>query len=149
MIDTEKVLRQIAAGGRVTYYHQVYSATVDGVRMSIDIAIVLLPDGTPKTEFVGYHWRDEVGRDVNLERLLLKVHGYADTQPAETTAVGYEVTGAERAVLDKLSEAWNMFVALPVQHSMAQDEFCRGIHVLQNQVAARPTFRKLGFSDRT
>ena len=53
------------------------------------------------------------------------------------------MTTAERAVVDQLAAAWNAFMALPVEHPMDQDEFCRGIHVLQDKVLARPARRAM------
>lgn len=44
---------------------------------------------------------------------------------------------AEREVLEKLGEAYNLFVRLPVQHPMEADEFCRAVHVAQGIVAIR------------
>lgn len=53
------------------------------------------------------------------------------------------MTPAERAVVDQLAAAWNAFMQLPVEHPMDQDEFCRGIHVLQDKVLARPARRTM------
>lgn len=53
------------------------------------------------------------------------------------------MTDEEREIVEKLGEAWNLFCALPVEHPMAQVEFCSGIHALQNHVAARPALRDL------
>ena len=53
------------------------------------------------------------------------------------------MTDEERAIVEKLGEVWELFLALPIEHPMARTEFCSGIHVLQRQVASRPAFRNL------
>ena len=50
------------------------------------------------------------------------------------------MTPAERAVVDQLAAAWNAFMQLPVEHPM---DLCRGIHILQDKVLARPARRAL------
>lgn len=53
------------------------------------------------------------------------------------------MTDEEREIVCMLSEVWDRFCALSIEHSMVQAEFCSGIHVLQRQVAARPAFRAM------
>jgi hypothetical protein len=48
----------------------------------------------------------------------------------------------EEAVLKKLTEAWNIFVALPGEHAEELNEFRHGIHTLQNMVLSRPARRQ-------
>lgn len=52
-----------------------------------------------------------------------------------------QLTDEERAVLDKLAEAWNLFVKLPVQHPMHGQEFAHAIHAAQRLVMSRPVAR--------
>lgn len=52
-----------------------------------------------------------------------------------------KITAAELEIINKLGEVFNLFCKLPEEHPMAKAEFCSGIHVLQNDVAARATFR--------
>lgn len=49
----------------------------------------------------------------------------------------------ERAVIAALVEAWNLYCELSKSHPDQDDEFRHGIHALQNQIAARPTWRTL------
>lgn len=44
----------------------------------------------------------------------------------------------ERAVVEKLAEAWNLFVALPSLHQWEKQEFMHAIHSAQTMVMARP-----------
>jgi hypothetical protein len=53
------------------------------------------------------------------------------------------MTEAERRLVEALSDVWNQFVALPEQHPMDRQEFCSGVHRLQEKVAARPALREL------
>ena len=53
------------------------------------------------------------------------------------------LTEDEERILEKLADVWNLYISLPEQHTMEQDEFCRAIHTLQNMVASRPTYRHL------
>jgi hypothetical protein len=55
----------------------------------------------------------------------------------------FEVTAAEKAIADSLGDVWNAYCALPVEHPMEADEFCRGIHALQNMVLARAGCRAI------
>ncbi|RMW08837.1 hypothetical protein ALO98_200139 [Pseudomonas syringae pv. tagetis] len=52
------------------------------------------------------------------------------------------MTEQEKAVIEALSAAWNAFCALPCEHADDNDEFRRGIHILQRQVFARPARRQ-------
>ncbi|KQX35322.1 hypothetical protein ASD04_14875 [Devosia sp. Root436] len=52
------------------------------------------------------------------------------------------MTNEERAVMQKLVEAWNAFVALPVEHPDDANEFRFHIHALQNSLLSRPTRRE-------
>ena len=54
---------------------------------------------------------------------------------------------AERRVVQLLAAAWNAYTALPVEHPMDQDEFCRGMHSLQEKVLARSARRELNVVD--
>ena len=58
------------------------------------------------------------------------------------------MTNEERAVLDKLREAWTLFVALPIQHPMHQQEFAHDLHHLQRLVMSRPTARSEGWTTK-
>lgn len=53
------------------------------------------------------------------------------------------MTESEQIVLRKLVDAWNAFVALPVEHGDEVTEFRHGIHALQNQIMARPVRREV------
>lgn len=53
------------------------------------------------------------------------------------------MTPEERAALDALTVAWNLFVALPTEHPDDTTEFRHGIHTLQRQIMARPTRRQI------
>lgn len=54
----------------------------------------------------------------------------------------------ERAVVEALTQAWNLYVALPVEHGDDQDEFRRAIHAANAKVLMRPGRRELnGASD--
>lgn len=49
-----------------------------------------------------------------------------------------DITPEERNVIDKLAEAFNAFVKLPILHPMEREEFCHAIHAAQTIVMARP-----------
>jgi len=49
----------------------------------------------------------------------------------------------ERAVLNALAEAWNLYLALSKSHPDQDAEFRHGIHALQHQIMARPVRRML------
>jgi len=53
----------------------------------------------------------------------------------------FTMTNEELTIIDFLADAYNKFVKLPIQHPMDQDEFCRGIHILQRHIMARETRR--------
>ncbi|MFZ5411280.1 hypothetical protein [Enterobacter kobei] len=53
------------------------------------------------------------------------------------------LTAEEQKVAQLLGDAWNLYLALPVEHPMGLDEFCRAIHHRQNMVLARPAIRAL------
>lgn len=53
------------------------------------------------------------------------------------------LTHQEMQVVEKLAEAWNLFMKLPVEHAMDQDEFCRAIHVAQDKVLSRSGRRQM------
>jgi hypothetical protein len=46
-------------------------------------------------------------------------------------------TDAEKHVLNLLADAWNAYLALPVQHPTEQTEFMYGVHRCQDIVAVR------------
>ncbi len=47
------------------------------------------------------------------------------------------VTDQEAVVVGLLAEAWNEFLKLPIEHPMAQREFCTAIHSCQDKILAR------------
>jgi len=53
------------------------------------------------------------------------------------------LTEDEEYIIDKLGEVWNLYLMLPIQHDMEQEEFCSVMHRLQDMVASRPTYRYL------
>lgn len=53
----------------------------------------------------------------------------------------HNFTVTEQAVLTKLVEAWNLFIALPVEHPDQLAEFRHGLHDLQRQIMVRPLRR--------
>lgn len=55
------------------------------------------------------------------------------------------LTAEEMAVLDKLAEAWNLFVDLPFQHPAHNQEFMHAIHAAQHLVMSRPVSRHYGW----
>lgn len=59
------------------------------------------------------------------------------------------MTDAEKEIVEKLGEIWNLFLKLPVEHPTANLEFCAGIHGLQHHIAARPALRILNKRDET
>lgn len=57
-----------------------------------------------------------------------------------------ELTEQEAKVATMLGDAWNEFLALPVEHPMQQAEFCTAIHRCQDMVLARSGRRALNQS---
>lgn len=55
------------------------------------------------------------------------------------------LTEDERRVIDLLVSAWNVFVTLPVQHPMHNQEFAHAIHEAQRLIMSRPTAREMGW----
>ena len=53
------------------------------------------------------------------------------------------LTSGERATLERLTEAWNAFLALPSEHADDRAEFRHGLHRLQDLVLSRPARRAL------
>ena len=53
------------------------------------------------------------------------------------------MTDEERIVMDKLVEAWNAFLDLPVEHPDDTPEFRHAFHRLQLLILARAPRRKL------
>ena len=53
------------------------------------------------------------------------------------------LTVDEKAVVEKLAEAWNMYIELPEQHPQDKLEFMHGLHDLQRIVMYRPAFRQI------
>lgn len=54
----------------------------------------------------------------------------------------------ECAVLDKLVEAHNLYVQLPIQHPLHQQEWVFSLHQLQRLVMSRPTARAEGHTEK-
>lgn len=54
----------------------------------------------------------------------------------------FNLTESERAVVDALAAAWNMYIALPIEHQDDQDEFRRAIHAANAKVLMRPGRRQ-------
>lgn len=65
----------------------------------------------------------------------------ADEQPKHIPGALYP---DERAILDVLGQAWNMFLNVPETHPDDKDEFRRAIHAAQNIVLALPAWRVNG-----
>jgi hypothetical protein len=59
-----------------------------------------------------------------------------------------KLTDAEKALLNKLGDAFNEFVVLPRQHFMEVQDFVVHLHVLQNIVASRPAYRQLSMEEQ-
>lgn len=57
------------------------------------------------------------------------------------------MTGEEMAVVERLGEAWNAFLALPAQHSSDRLDFLKAIHDAQRIIMARPAMRDLARQD--
>lgn len=53
----------------------------------------------------------------------------------------------ERAVLDALVNAWNLYLELSKAHPDQDAEFRHGIHALQHQIMARPVARMLNIEN--
>jgi hypothetical protein len=53
------------------------------------------------------------------------------------------MTPDELKCLDLLGEAWNAFVALPIEHESDHREFQHHLHVLQRHIMARSVRRDL------
>ena len=53
------------------------------------------------------------------------------------------MTEDEEKALHALVVAWNLFVALPVEHPDDTTEFRHGIHALQDKILSRPTRREI------
>lgn len=53
------------------------------------------------------------------------------------------MTEAEKQVVYRLGQVWNMFLLLPVEHDDDLADFRRGIHQLQEKVLARPARREM------
>jgi hypothetical protein len=53
------------------------------------------------------------------------------------------ITPAELALVERLGECWDDFLALPVMHADDRREFRTLIHHAQEKVLARPTLRQL------
>lgn len=55
----------------------------------------------------------------------------------------HRLTEDERKLALLLADVWNLFLALPIEHPMDRDEFCRGVHRLQDKLLSRPGRRQL------
>ncbi len=53
------------------------------------------------------------------------------------------MTETERDIVVLLGEVWNLFLELPIQHPMDQQEMCAIIHSAQEKVLARPGLRSM------
>lgn len=53
------------------------------------------------------------------------------------------MTDREKQILEKLADAWNLFLGLPNEHNDDLIEFRHHIHILQRQVMSRPTRRTM------
>lgn len=53
------------------------------------------------------------------------------------------MTEEECNVYSKLSEAWNLFIALEVLHSEDRPEFARAINAAKNILMSRPVAREM------
>lgn len=56
------------------------------------------------------------------------------------------LTDGERTALEALVDATNLFMKLPSQHPMHQQEFTLSMHQLQRLIMARPTSRQEGWT---
>lgn len=52
------------------------------------------------------------------------------------------LTKWEREVVDKLAEAWDLYLHLPTIHSCTRQEFMQAIHRAQHIVMSRPVQRQ-------
>ena len=55
------------------------------------------------------------------------------------------LTDEEREILDLLSQAFNKFKTLPIQHPMHQGEFATSIHQSQRLIMSRVVARQEGW----
>lgn len=55
------------------------------------------------------------------------------------------LTDVERQALDKLIDVWNLYLQLPVEHPMHQQEFAFYIHGAQRIIFARGINRRMDF----
>lgn len=58
-------------------------------------------------------------------------------------AANLSLTRQEAGLARMLADAWNAYLALPVEHPMEQAEFCAAIHRCQDIVLARSGRRAL------
>jgi hypothetical protein len=56
---------------------------------------------------------------------------------------GAQLTTRERAVIDKLVEAWNLFLELPAEHPDDTLEMRLAIHAAQVLILQRPARREI------
>lgn len=57
------------------------------------------------------------------------------------------LTKKEVLVIDKLAEAWSLFLGLEVIHAADKPEFAFAVHLAENIVLARLAWRSVGFVD--
>lgn len=62
------------------------------------------------------------------------------------TKTNSRLTDDEQTVLDLLSQAWDQFLKLPVQHPMHQSEMCSALHACQRIVMCRVVERQEGWT---
>jgi len=53
------------------------------------------------------------------------------------------VTSEEEAVVSLLAQAWNAFLALPLEHPCERHDFCNVVHQAQNIVLGRAGRRQI------
>jgi hypothetical protein len=56
---------------------------------------------------------------------------------------GELLSEAEKEVVLKLADCWNLFIQLPVEHGDDNDEFRRAIHDAQKTILGRPGRRQI------
>lgn len=126
--------------------------SIDRPRSPCFSADDMLSDGERNgfVDLAHYRWLDRgplPGHYKITEKLLDRLLGreaeaasarLADAEAAEAAGL----TVSEAAVVDRLADAWNLFVALPELHASHREEFCRAVHAGQWLVWGRPAYRR-------